>query len=389
MKEKCEICNNNNWLELPDPNNSLSVTTTGKIIKQPLGKSLCSMCGFVKRNKFNYLGQGEYYQEDYAPYYERPGIEEYHRRRYKDLAEWMSKYLLDAFNFKKVLDVGSGQGWMMDAMSSRYDGIEIFGIEPNRYNAAIAKQKGYTIIENKIEHSNMNDTYDLVYSNNVLQHVNDIGKFIADMKMLLSEHGVIIATCPDGSRPSIDLFWSDHNYSFLPDHLRKIGRDFGFETVWVTQSLENPSIPPAQLLCMTNNPSYQGKLIGEKETFDLDIIQFYSSRVEYLQSIKRLNDFLMQEISGFSAVYNFGASYWTSIIAAYCPDYWKIVDACVIDKQDSIMEFMGKNVVELGSLQNLEQAAMVLGTAPVSHDKLAPRFSEFKKIIKWDTLIRY
>jgi len=390
INNTCDICDGKNWLKLPDPAKSHSVTTSGKIIPQPLGKSLCSECGFVQRNRFMYLGHSEYYQEEYASYYERPGTEEYHRKRYQGLLKWMSKYLPETFKLKTVLDVGCGQGWMMDAFSSGYHDIDIRGIEPSKHNANIARRKGHTIIENKIEHSDINETFDLVYSNNVLQHVNDISGFFNDMKMRLNDRGAIIVTCPDGSRPSIDLLWSDHNHSFLPQHLVNLGRKLGFERVFVTQSEgNNPSIPPAQLLLMSNNPvfseaDFKESLIPEKE-----INHYYESKVEYLQSFRNLNKFLAKRISGYSKVYNFGASYWTSVIAAYCPDYWNKVEACIIDASDSVNEFMGKKIVDLKSLSKTDQSIMVLGTAPNSHEWLEDKLQGHSEIIRWDNFFRY
>ena len=388
-KEKCDICDTSSWLKLPDPVKSHSVTTSGKMVKQPLGKSLCSKCGFVQRNQFLFLGHSEYYQEDYASYYERPGTEDYHKKRYQSLAEWMSRYLPDTFEFKTMLDVGCGQGWMMDAMLSRYPGIEISGIEPSRHNATIAIRKGYQILETKIEQSTVSDTFDLVYSNNVLQHVNDAGEFLSNMKMRLSDKGVIIVTCPDGSRPSIDLLWSDHNYSFLPEHLLKLGHELNFETVYVTQSPDNPSLPPAQLLLLTNNPGYSGTEIAENQTPVRDINHDYRSKVEYLLSFRKLNEYLVQKISGFSTVYNFGASYWTSVIAAYCPDYWNRVEACVIDTQDNVTEFMGKRIVGLNTVKDADHVVIVLGTAPTSHEWLANRLQDYASIIRWDKFFQY
>ena len=388
-KDRCNICESTNWLNLPDPVKSHSVTTSGKIVAQPLGKSMCSKCGFVQRNRFLFLGHSEYYQEDYASYYERPGTEDYHRKRYQGLVEWMSRFLPETFRFERVLDVGCGQGWMMDAMSSRYDGIDISGIEPNKHNAAIAIRKGFSVAETKIEQSEVNGTYDLVYSNNVLQHINDAREFLSNMKMRLNKHGVIIVTCPDCSRPSIDLLWSDHNYSFLPEHLLDIGYELGFETVYVSQSNYNSSIPPAQLLLLTNNPGYSEAELAKSQTPVRDINHDHLKKLEYLLTFSKLNDYLTQKISGFSRVYNFGASYWTSVIAAYCPDYWNRVEACVIDTQDNINEFLGKRIMELTELKNKDKIAMVLGTTPTGHDWLAKKLHEYASIIRWDKFFQY
>jgi ubiquinone/menaquinone biosynthesis C-methylase UbiE len=392
----CDVCAKNEWRELPEPGINRSVTTTGKIVERTLAKSLCNSCGLVRRGRDTFLGLGEYYEEEYAPYFERPGTEKFHRRRYQCLVDWMSTYMPESFVFSRALDVGCGQGWMMEAMNGRFSSVEFVGVEPSVHNAEIAEGKGFHVLRGKLEElENMSD-YDLVYSNNVLQHVNDVAGFLHSLKSIVSDTGAIIVTCPDGSRPSIDLLWADHNYSFLPQNLVRLGQTLGFETVYVTQSQDNPSIPPSQLLLLTNNAVFHQHLseLGRKAMSDngLDnaaLTRMFREKSEYLGAFSKLDDYLTKEIAGYSRVYNFGASFWTSIVATYCPHYWGRVQSCLVDADEGLTEFMNRPVTQYDAIDHSSDAVVVLGIAPISHGGLAGRLGAGGPVVRWDHLFKH
>ena len=246
--QKCQICRSVEWKILPDPGKNQSVTTAGRIINQVLGKSQCSKCGFLQRVRAEFLGFSDYYERDYANYYDRPGTEEFHKKRYKSIVDWMVNYIVDGFDFKTVLDVGCGQGWAMEAMKIKFPSKIISGIEPSHYNVRVANAKGFEVMEGKMEDIPPAKKFDLIFSNNVIQHVNDAEQFLIGLKERLNKNGLIIVTCPDGAKPNIELLWADQNYSFLSNHLIALGKELGFDTLIWSESSDNPSLPPAQLL---------------------------------------------------------------------------------------------------------------------------------------------
>ena len=87
MNATCQVCRKNNWLNLPDPVSDRAITTAGRIDSEPLGKAQCADCGFVQRIHARFLGDTDYYEQDYAKYYERPGTTQFHIARYRVLAE--------------------------------------------------------------------------------------------------------------------------------------------------------------------------------------------------------------------------------------------------------------------------------------------------------------
>src|SRR4051794_2097975 len=105
MKPACQICGSTEWLDLPNPVADRAVTTTGRIIDEPLGKAQCVHCGFGQRINAGFLGLTDYYESDYASYYDRPGATPFHLARYRILAEWMGT-ALNPLQPSTILDVG-------------------------------------------------------------------------------------------------------------------------------------------------------------------------------------------------------------------------------------------------------------------------------------------
>ena len=386
----CQICGSASWTPLPDPNKQQSVTTASRVLGEPLGKSQCNTCGFVQRTRIEFLGLTDYYEQDYATYYERPGTEQFHKKRYTAIIDWMTSYLKNPSAIKKMIDIGCGQGWAMDVIRDYYPGTDIEGVEPSHYNVKIAREKGFNVYEGKLEETHLvPHSYDLVFSNNVIQHVNNAREFLLQLKNLVSENGVIVVTCPDGSKPNIEILWGDQNFSFLPMNLFKLAEDLGFKTIFWASSSASASLPPAQLLLLTNNEEYAG-MQADKDAMYIPLEDILKKRSDYLSSFEAINDYLVKMIGSCSKVYNFGASYWTSILAAYCPDYWRKVTACLVDEDPGSGKFLGKEVLLLSSVTPGDDTAMVIGTGPGWQKNLREKFEgQWKNVITWESFINY
>jgi 2-polyprenyl-3-methyl-5-hydroxy-6-metoxy-1,4-benzoquinol methylase len=385
----CQICQSNNWLPLIEPNLKFSVTTAGRILNQPLGKAQCSNCGFVQRIKSEFLGISDYYEKDYANYYERPGTQSFHKSRYSEIISWMCSIILPEHNINKIMDVGCGQGWAMEAIKEKFPFAEIQGVEPSKFNSDRAKEKGLFIIEGKIENLIISDKYDLVYSNNVIQHVNDAKAFLKSLSSIVNDDGIIILTCPDGSKPNVELLWSDQNFSFLPQHLIDLCKETGFKYFGWTTSPFSPSLPSAQMIVLTNNRLYGNLNDSYNTNLSVNLKEIFEDRNQYLSSLVKVSAFLNHNIKKYSVIYNFGASYWSSILAAYCPEYWRKINACIIEGTEDNVDFMGKKVYSISKFNNEENYAVVVGTSPAWHQTVKNRLikNSIKNIITWDHLM--
>ena len=94
---------------------------------------------------------------------------------------------------------------------------------------------------------------------------------------------------------------------------------------------------------------------------------------------------------GCANVFNLGASYWSSVLAAYCPRYWERVSGCVVEGADSVdRAFLDKRVLELDAVTPGDEVALVFGTSPATHKALRERFSaSWKHVVSWDRFLPY
>lgn len=390
MEAICQVCGSNEWWDLPDPAEGRAVTTAGRIIAESLGKSQCAGCGFVQRTHARFLGHTEYYEEDYAKYYDRPGTTQFHVARYRVLAEWMAS-VLNPRTPSKILDVGCGQGWAMEAMKTIYPKAFIEGIEPSHSNSQVARNKGFTVYESRAGDRAMPATkYDLVYSNNVIQHVTNACEFIESLKEMVADDGCIVLTCPDGSQPNIEILWGDQNFSFLPVNLSRLCQELGFPTIHWFASPTSPSVPPAQMVFLAKHarlqPGRSGQAVPTPSVKDV-----YQSKCDYLNAFKKIDEYICSHTESCARVFNLGASYWSSILAAYCPRYWLSVSGCIVDAMDGMEQrFLDKQVLLSSTLVPTDNDAIVFGTSPVTHKGLTERFSSaWKNVISWDKFLPY
>jgi len=390
MGTSCQVCGSFEWWDLPNPAPGRSVTTAGRIISESLGKAQCARCGFAQRIHAQFLGFTDYYEQDYADYYNRPGTTQFHASRYAVLAQWMAS-VLGRFNPSRILDVGCGQGWAMEAMKTIYPDAIIEGLEPSHFNSQVARDKGFSVFEGILGAAALPQVpYDLVFSNNVIQHVTNAREFVTLLKGVVGENGVLIITCPDGSLPNIEILWGDQNFSFLPVHLMRLCEDIGFEVISWFQSPSSPSVPPAQMFFLSKNRNMQPAIAGTRVPTP-EAKEVYEARCGYLNSFSAIDEYLCSATEDCANVFNLGASYWSSVLAAYCPRYWERVSGCVVEGTDSVdREFLDKRVLQLGTVRPTDQDALVFGTSPATHKALSERFStSWKHIVSWDRFLPY
>jgi hypothetical protein len=274
----------------------------------------------------------------------------------------------------------------MEAMKAFYPYAHIEGLEPSHYNSEVAREKGFPVHGNRLSDAAIPPgRYDLIYSNNVLQHVTDAREFLTSLKKIAGPNGVIVITCPDGSIPNLEILWADQNFSFLPVHLLGLCREIGFETISWSASPVSASVPPAQLLLLSGN-RHLLEACQRRDVPTANVKDIYRSRCEYLSSFEQIDDHIRSRAEGCERVFNFGASYWSSILAAYCPRYWQQVSGCLVDYTDNIdLNFLDKDVLELRSIEPTGTDAIVFGTSPVTHKALREKLSSaWKRIVSWD-----
>jgi SAM-dependent methyltransferase len=122
--------------------------------------------------------------------------------------QWLQPWLHGA---GRVLEVGAGLGLTSAYLAST--GVDVCSIEPGglgferyeRVNPVLRSSLGVTHphLVMSVESITPDDagTFDLVFSNNVLEHVDDVDATLAALSVLLRPGGVMVHNCPNYSVP--------------------------------------------------------------------------------------------------------------------------------------------------------------------------------------------
>ena len=158
----------------------------------PLRALVCRECFLVQLEEFE---SAEAIFSDYAYFssYSSTWLE--HSRRYVE--QMIDRFGLDGASH--VVELASNDGYLLQYFVER--GIDVLGIEPAANVAEVAVAKGVpTLVEffgvQTARPLAEERRADLLLGNNVLAHVPDLNDFVAGMKVLLAERGVVTMEFP-------------------------------------------------------------------------------------------------------------------------------------------------------------------------------------------------
>ncbi len=160
----------------------------------PLKVYTCTSCFLVQIDE--YKKTSEIFDQEYHYF------SSYSKSWLKHAAQYVN-YMIERFRLNadsSIIEIASNDGYLLQYFLQK--NIPVLGIEPTSNTAQEAINKGIpTIIEffgtalaNKLKIENKKA--DLLLGNNVLAHVPDITDFVAGMKILLSEKGIITMEFP-------------------------------------------------------------------------------------------------------------------------------------------------------------------------------------------------
>lgn len=113
----------------------------------------------------------------------------------------------------KFLDVGCGAGYSMKLAESEKK-CDVYGIDPDpnahgvnrNWGKAEKDNSAHTIIKGSGEDLPFDsDSFDVVYSSHVLEHVNDETVFLREMRRVAKDNGIIIIGVPTASMAIINM----------------------------------------------------------------------------------------------------------------------------------------------------------------------------------------
>jgi len=198
---KCRFCNHTIQTEFADLVNSPPSNSylTEKQLNEPetyypLKVLVCENCFLVQVDE--YYKSTEIFSSDYAYFSSYSTSWLAHAKKYTEM-------MIDRFNYNgnsQVIEIASNDGYLLQYFKQK--NIPVLGIEPTANTAKVAADKGIPSVIDffgvKLAKQLVADgkQADLLLGNNVLAHVPDIMDFVAGMKIVLKELGVITMEFP-------------------------------------------------------------------------------------------------------------------------------------------------------------------------------------------------
>lgn len=146
---------------------------------------------------------------------------------YEKLSKFDWYYMSDKWEFRcadrdikalnRVAEVGCARGDYLVRLAAK--GMDVVGFEFNRKAAYDARKKGITVLSEKIDEveTKLIESFDVVCSFQVLEHVTEPKKFINDCLGLLKPGGKLILSVPNGE--VFDALYTNVILDMPPHHM--------------------------------------------------------------------------------------------------------------------------------------------------------------------------
>lgn len=160
----------------------------------PLKVFTCHNCFLVQIEE--YKKSGDIFNNEYLYFssFSKSWLD--HAKKYADTM--VNRLRLNEHS--RVIELASNDGYLLQYFKEK--NIPVLGVEPTKNTAEVAREKGIESINDFFgsrlakEMLQKNIGADLLLGNNVLAHVPDIVDFVAGMKMILKDGGVITMEFP-------------------------------------------------------------------------------------------------------------------------------------------------------------------------------------------------
>jgi len=151
-------------------------------------------------------------------------------RKWKDHYDTFFNFIReDVNNAKNIMEVGGGNGILLEKINSIKKDTRIFDIEPDPFY-----KLGDVITIRKYFDKDffINENVDLIYCSHLIEHLANVNEFFAKSFDVLNENGSLVTACPNilesFKQTHLNAFTTDHFNYFTPTTLTKLAEKHGF-----------------------------------------------------------------------------------------------------------------------------------------------------------------
>ena len=117
--------------------------------------------------------------------------------------------IIDDSKTNTILEIGSGTSILLNELSKCFPNKKFFGLDPHqrgysgyeKISKKISNTKNLSLIHHDFKEFNPEYTFDLIFSFNVFEHLQDQNEYIKKIDYLLSSTGKSIIFCPNYDFP--------------------------------------------------------------------------------------------------------------------------------------------------------------------------------------------
>jgi len=116
----------------------------------------------------------------------------------------------------RLLDIGCGTGWMTHLYAEQ--GFQVVGLEPSSARAEMAARSyGLKVVNDYLENASFDEKFDVIVMRHIVEHFADLNQVFIQIRELLSQGGLLLATVPNVDSLGRLLFEADWSWG-LPHH---------------------------------------------------------------------------------------------------------------------------------------------------------------------------
>jgi SAM-dependent methyltransferase len=194
----------------------------------PAHVAICRGCGLVYLNpRWSRARYQQFYAHEYNQYFRIITAPDIYTKRVSTIVQCINQ-ATSRREFATILDVGSGDGFTLDALKGQYQATTLLSIESSQTEQNMLRQKGYHLIAEDVDsdwHLAYANSVDLVIMRHVIEHFLDPVGVLQKVASVLKPDGLLYLATPDMMNPRGDLtrYWFRvvHTYYFSEITLRR------------------------------------------------------------------------------------------------------------------------------------------------------------------------
>ncbi|SOC11299.1 methyltransferase family protein [Ureibacillus xyleni] len=188
--------------------------------------------------------------------------------------EEIEKYIPQNLSDFSILDLGCGEGLVLSYLSNQYNhnSLRLHGLDYSEHQLEFARKRVPNVTFNQADFSKgipyENDSFDLIYSGEVIEHLYDPDFFVQEIYRVLKRGGVLVITTPNLCSWISRLFFCMGIYPIFYESSTKNAK-YGFKFL---KNIKQQSIPVGHIRLMNLDAlesllKEQGFFVQKKQGF--------------------------------------------------------------------------------------------------------------------------